>query len=165
MTAMPPAAPQPIVIPRGRRSAAERRLAAIAALHQPVMPTGPAADLLDPGCGQCRGGRWPCSTALLLGDWPRQQETGQSATRLALPVGKAKGGTQNHTSVPKYAASRSVVGGLGSLRVVGMRTCRTDRGPPASSPGGADVAAWGTRPVGGGCGSRAAWVWYVVSLR
>jgi hypothetical protein len=81
------AAPEPIVIPRGRRSAAERRLAAIAALHQPVMPAGPAADLVGPACGQCSG-RWPCSTALLLGGWPNEEQAEQAVTRIALPVGK-----------------------------------------------------------------------------
>jgi hypothetical protein len=88
MTAVLPTAPGPIVIPRGRRSAAERRLAAIAALHQPVILTGPAAGLVGPGCGQCSG-RWPCSTALLLGDWPQEDVPMEVAARITLPAGKS----------------------------------------------------------------------------
>ena len=58
----------PIVIPRGR-SAAERRLAAIAAIHQPIAESGHIGALVGPTCRQCSG-RWPCATALLLGAWP-----------------------------------------------------------------------------------------------
>jgi hypothetical protein len=63
-----------ITIPRGR-SAAEKRLNAIAALHQPLPAGGSpqVASLLGPTCGQCRG-IWPCATALLLGAWPNETE-------------------------------------------------------------------------------------------
>ncbi|SHU29236.1 Uncharacterised protein [Mycobacteroides abscessus subsp. abscessus] len=54
-----------IVVPPGK-SAAERRLAAIAALHQPVMGQLP---VLGPSCNECHT-RWPCSTAKLCGPWP-----------------------------------------------------------------------------------------------
>lgn len=66
-----------IVIPRGR-TAAEKRLGAIAALHQPI-PSGGSPDvarLLGAVCGQCRG-MWPCATALLLGAWPNDDEGAQ----------------------------------------------------------------------------------------
>lgn len=56
-----------IVIPRGR-TAAERRLGAIAALHQPI----PNQILRDLTCGECRG-MWPCATARLLGCWPNDE--------------------------------------------------------------------------------------------
>lgn len=71
-----------IVIPRGK-SEAERRLGAIAALHQPI----PEPDRIMVGlggpryhCGEC-GDRysrvaWPCATARLLGSWPGEPENG-----------------------------------------------------------------------------------------
>lgn len=62
-----------IVIPRGR-SAAEKRLAAIAALHQPVVGGGDIGALVGPTCPQCRS-CWPCATAALLGVWPGDEET------------------------------------------------------------------------------------------
>lgn len=65
--APPPHLPT-IAIPKGR-SAAEQRLGAIAALHQPIWDAR-LGDLLGPTCGQCRGSQWPCGTALLLGHWP-----------------------------------------------------------------------------------------------
>jgi len=78
-----------LVIPKGR-SAAERRLGAIAALHSPQMrsvsPRVVQDIVLEVGynyliCGECTvpGGsysdhvvpaRWPCATARLLGEWP-----------------------------------------------------------------------------------------------
>lgn len=76
-----------IVVPRGR-SAAERRLGALGALHQPVLvtqqPTVFRGDVLDAGrewyvCGECKVpdemGRvkrapWPCTSARLMGPWP-----------------------------------------------------------------------------------------------
>lgn len=63
-----------IVIPRGR-AAAEKRLAAIAALHQPVVVGGgDIAALVGPTCPQCRS-CWPCATAALLGAWPGEHDT------------------------------------------------------------------------------------------
>ncbi len=61
------------------RGAAERRLAAIAALHQPVLDTtsfwGPC--LRIQACvPACRTNPWPCATAKLLGPWPGEQEVG-----------------------------------------------------------------------------------------
>jgi len=61
-----------IKIPRGR-SAAERRLAAIAALHQPVIDgDSTEARIYGPRvcCSACRTSHWPCATAKLLGEWP-----------------------------------------------------------------------------------------------
>lgn len=73
-----------IVVPKGR-TVAERRLSAIAALHQPVARVYPA-DLLYRQqeevvyvCTECKASndvgrtvpaRWPCTTAKLLGPWP-----------------------------------------------------------------------------------------------
>lgn len=68
-----PAVMARIVIPRGR-SAAEQRLAAIAALHQPVVGSGEVGALVGPTCPQCKS-CWPCATALLLGAWPGDEET------------------------------------------------------------------------------------------
>lgn len=66
------AAVTPIVIPRGR-SVAERRLAAVAALHQP-RPASTALDVvLGPQCPECRSS-WPCATARLLGQWPGETD-------------------------------------------------------------------------------------------
>jgi len=62
-----------IVIPRGR-TAAEKRLSAIAALHQPV----PESILRDYTCGECRG-HWPCATARLLGAWPNENPDAEEA--------------------------------------------------------------------------------------
>jgi hypothetical protein len=75
-------------IPRGR-SKAEQRLAAIAALHQPIARHTPGSVVqgivLDPPetyyiCGECKTAgraydgvkpaRWPCTTARLIGEWP-----------------------------------------------------------------------------------------------
>lgn len=56
--------PPQIVVPPGR-SAAERRLAAVAALHQPVI----SHIAFGPTCGECHTS-WPCATAKLLGPWP-----------------------------------------------------------------------------------------------
>lgn len=61
-----------IVIPRGR-SAAEKRLAAVAALHQPAPVFRPIDELCGPTCGQCRSA-WPCATARLLGPWPGEAD-------------------------------------------------------------------------------------------
>ena len=78
-----------MVIPKGR-SAAERRLGAIAALHSPqarvVSPQVVRDIILEVGytylvCGECKvagrnysdgvvPARWPCATARLLGEWP-----------------------------------------------------------------------------------------------
>lgn len=72
-----------IVVPKGR-SAAERRLAAIAALHQPiVIPVRRIlADepheyrtvcnecVIPDGYGKTTRAPWPCTTARLLGPWP-----------------------------------------------------------------------------------------------
>lgn len=70
---MPDLAPvRPIVIPRGR-NAAERRLAAIAALHQPQTRMTHLDALLGPQCGECRAS-WPCPTARLLGSWPGEPD-------------------------------------------------------------------------------------------
>lgn len=62
---------QPYRIPRGR-TAAEKRLAAVAALHQPFLNDDPLAQLTGRSvvCTECDGRRWPCPTAKLLGDWP-----------------------------------------------------------------------------------------------
>ena len=60
-----------IVIPRGR-SAAEQRLAAIAALHQPMHDK--YGIYRHPICGECDGDTWPCATARLLGSWPGQPD-------------------------------------------------------------------------------------------
>ena len=65
-------------MPTGR-GAAERRLATIAALHQPVLDTtsfwGPC--LRIQACvPACRTNPWPCATAKLLGPWPGEQEVG-----------------------------------------------------------------------------------------
>ncbi len=49
----------------------EMQLAVIATLHQPVRSMMPDRDLGAPTCGECTGSRWPCSTALLLGEWPQ----------------------------------------------------------------------------------------------
>ncbi len=76
-------------IPRGR-SRAEQRLAAVAALHQPIPRTVGGTSvrgvvLEEPEtyfiCGECKTTgksydgaipvRWPCTTARLLGEWPR----------------------------------------------------------------------------------------------
>lgn len=62
----------PIVIPRGR-SAAERRLAAVAALHQPAPILRAIDELCGPTCGECKT-RWPCATARLLGQWPGEPD-------------------------------------------------------------------------------------------
>lgn len=59
-----------LVVPKGR-SAAERRLSAVAALHQPIPDRIYA--VLGPRCGECRG-EWPCATARILGRWPGEQE-------------------------------------------------------------------------------------------
>lgn len=64
-----------LVTPKGR-TAAEKRLGAIAALHQPI------PDRYLPGravCGECGDGRygeapWPCATARLLGVWPGESD-------------------------------------------------------------------------------------------
>lgn len=64
-------------IPKGR-TAAEKRLAAIAALHQPMVLDHGAVRGMDLGreliCPACSGrhenARWPCATARLLGPWP-----------------------------------------------------------------------------------------------
>lgn len=84
-----------MVIPRGR-SSAERRLAAIAALHQPlarvVGPTVVQGMVLEQGytyliCGECKTTgryhsdgpvpvRWPCATARLIGTWPGEVPDG-----------------------------------------------------------------------------------------
>lgn len=70
---MPDLAPvTPIVIPRGR-SAAERRIAAVAALHQPRPILTHLDALGGPQCGECQG-RWPCPTARLLGAWPGEPD-------------------------------------------------------------------------------------------
>lgn len=61
-----------LVVPAGR-SAAERRLGAIAALHQPVWDTASTeARVYGPRhvCSACRTNNWPCATAKLLGPWP-----------------------------------------------------------------------------------------------
>ena len=65
--------PPPVLISCGR-SAAERRLSAIAALHQPVPENGQLGALTGPSCRQC-GGRWPCTTALVLGAWPGEESS------------------------------------------------------------------------------------------
>lgn len=76
-------APPSIVVPRGR-SVAERRLGALAALHQPIMRMSrgiPGLEAPQPYyvCGECKVsndmGRmvpasWPCTTARLMGPWP-----------------------------------------------------------------------------------------------
>lgn len=67
----------PLVIPRGR-SAAEKRLGAVAALHSPrVLDHGTVGrvdlgqELICPACSNRYDNvRWPCSTARLLGPWP-----------------------------------------------------------------------------------------------
>lgn len=71
--------PGVIVIPRGR-TAAEKRLGAIAALHSPVVD---GHDLFVNGhdfssrklvCPECSDRyektAWPCATARLMGPWP-----------------------------------------------------------------------------------------------
>lgn len=80
----PPSEPARIVIPQTLRSAAERCLAAIATLHQPITSI---SDLSGPSCGQCAE-RWPCSTALLLGPWPIQDNTGSVGQQIVIPEGK-----------------------------------------------------------------------------
>lgn len=65
------------VIPKGR-TAAEKRLAAIAALHSPRLVDHGVVGRLDLGveyiCPECSSRvdktRWPCATARLLGQWP-----------------------------------------------------------------------------------------------
>ena len=58
-------------IPRGR-TAAEKRLSAIASLHQPFATDDPLAQLTGRTliCTECDGKRWPCPTAKLIGPWP-----------------------------------------------------------------------------------------------
>lgn len=72
-----------VVVPRGR-SKAEQRLAAIAALHQPVPRTPDRVLAIEQVttqwyCSECKQQtrygevslvRWPCNTAKLLGEWP-----------------------------------------------------------------------------------------------
>lgn len=67
-------------IPRGR-SAAERRLAAVAALHAPKVKDHGAVRGIDLGyeivCPECSNRydrvAWPCATARLLGAWPGEE--------------------------------------------------------------------------------------------
>lgn len=61
-----------IVIPRGR-TAAEKRIGAVAALHQPVPDR---YRIYGATCGECGDGRspWPCVTARLLGAWPGESD-------------------------------------------------------------------------------------------
>jgi hypothetical protein len=76
-----------IVVPKGR-SAAERRVAAIAALHQPFAQIDPGhgivADRTYYICSECTrrnrygdpvAAQWPCATAKLLGLWPGEEPT------------------------------------------------------------------------------------------
>ena len=56
-----------ITIPRGR-SEAEKRLGAIAALHQPMPDRYRIFD--TPICRECGNSAWPCATARLMGTWP-----------------------------------------------------------------------------------------------
>jgi hypothetical protein len=63
-----PASVIPIVVPRGR-SKAEKRIQAIAALHQPVEDRF----LRGHVCLSCSK-QWPCSTARLLGAWPGEDD-------------------------------------------------------------------------------------------
>ncbi|MDO3331395.1 hypothetical protein [Mycobacteroides abscessus] len=58
-----------IVVPSGK-SAAERRLSAIGALHQPVPAQLPG---FGPSCSECNT-RWPCATAKLCGPWPGEPD-------------------------------------------------------------------------------------------
>lgn len=83
-----------LVIPKGR-SAAERRVAAVAALHQPIVRHTPGSSVrgveLEPArtdlvCGECKVANrsygevvrapWPCATARLLGEWPGEVMSG-----------------------------------------------------------------------------------------
>lgn len=80
-----------MIVPKGR-TAAERRLAAVAALHAPLERHHPGSSaggvILEPPqtyyvCGECKvpdrsygvqPARWPCATARLLGPWPGEPE-------------------------------------------------------------------------------------------
>lgn len=81
-----------IIVPKGRTKA-EQRLAAVAALHQPIPRHVPGSyargiTLEEPQtfyvCGECKtsdqygsrivASRWPCTTARLIGPWPGEPE-------------------------------------------------------------------------------------------
>ncbi|MBE5477925.1 hypothetical protein E3G68_005279 [Mycobacteroides abscessus] len=81
----PSSEPARIVIPHILRSTAERCVAAIATLHQPISSV---SDLSGPSCGQCAE-RWPCSTALLLGPWPIQADSGPVGEQIVIPEGQS----------------------------------------------------------------------------
>lgn len=112
----PPPEPARIVIARTLRSAAERRLAAIATLHQPITST---SDLNGPSCGQCAG-RWPCSTALVLGPWPGEMHASQVGLRIVVPEGK----TSADTRTAAIAALHQPVPWAGPLAALSGPVCR-----------------------------------------
>lgn len=70
------------VVPKGR-TAAEKRLSAIAALHSPRLIDHGVVGRVDLGhqviCPECSNhyGKvsWPCATARLLGPWPGEAPT------------------------------------------------------------------------------------------
>ncbi|PBA23726.1 hypothetical protein CKJ66_26965 [Mycobacterium avium] len=112
----PPSVPARIVIPRTLRSAAERCLAAIATLHQPITSS---SDLSGPSCGQCAE-RWPCSTALLLGPWPIQNDTGPVGQQIVIPEGK----TAAETRTTAIGALHQPILEAGALAALSGPSCR-----------------------------------------
>lgn len=113
----PPSEPARIVVPRTLRSAAERRLAAIATLHQPVTSI---SDLSGPSCGQCAE-RWPCSTALLLGPWPiKDNKASPVGQRIVIPEGK----TAAEARTTAIAALHQPILEAGALTALSGPSCR-----------------------------------------